>query len=347
MRPGKSGGLQEHRWLAYICWAIFLLLLPAIAFVNKQEPYVSQGTYCYLPIRPFWYRIVLSWTPRYCILCTIIAIYLVIYIYTKKKFGRFDISMNSGTTGTAEPISKTNRPEAQGLRPPLWKRCTAVRRGKQQQLPSESQALPMISTPAVRVDSISSGDETAPDLSSGLPRKTTLLEALRDRSLFPVSYEMPKNDNSALRKRHREIQRQLRYMFIYPLVYILMWIPPFINHCYYYTVEYNPPFELNCVSLTFLSLQCAVDCLIFNIRERPWRSEPVKGNNSAKLASVTEGSVITEPQTRRGSKDPEDQRGRRSQSVQGSVDGQTDQPRTVRKSRSRPKPKHWWDNESV
>jgi len=82
-------------------------------------------------------------------------------------------------------------------------------------------------------------------------------------------------------------------MFIYPLVYAVMWFPPFISHCYFYTKEHNPPFALSCLSLVLLSLQCAVDCLIFGIREKPWRGgvgghKPAKRNKSAVKSSDVE-----------------------------------------------------------
>ena len=103
-------------------------------------------------------------------------------------------------------------------------------------------------------------------------RTPTLIEALRDKSLSALAINRKaRKSQIALRKRHKAVKRQLRYMFVYPMVYLVMWFPPFVNHCYFYTKAHNPPFALNCFTLCFLSLQCAVDCLVFCCREKPWR----------------------------------------------------------------------------
>lgn len=74
--------------------------------------------------------------------------------------------------------------------------------------------------------------------SSGPPiglinRTPTLLEALRDKTLSSVADKRVEFlANAALRQRHKAIERQLRYLFVYPLVYLAMWTPTFVNHCY-------------------------------------------------------------------------------------------------------------------
>ena len=80
----------------------------------------------------------------------------------------------------------------------------------------------------------------------------------------------PTGPNASLHFRHREIQKQLRFMFVYPLVYLLMWLIPFVNHCYGYT-KTTVPFAVNSLAITSFTLQCAADCLIFILREKPWQ----------------------------------------------------------------------------
>lgn len=64
-------------------------------------------------------------------------------------------------------------------------------------------------------------------------RTPTLLEALRDRTLLSAANKRAESAaNAALRKRHKAIVRQLRYLFVYPLVYLAVWLPSFVNHCY-------------------------------------------------------------------------------------------------------------------
>lgn len=64
--------------------------MASLAFVDSPFPYTSTGVFCYLPTRPIWYRLVLSWIPRYLILITIVVVYVAIYVYAKMKFDEFE-----------------------------------------------------------------------------------------------------------------------------------------------------------------------------------------------------------------------------------------------------------------
>ncbi|EPE24359.1 Family A G protein-coupled receptor-like protein [Glarea lozoyensis ATCC 20868] len=86
---GGEGGLYPYRYIAYFCWLFFPLLMASLAFINDHDSYVVEGTYCYLPVRPFWYRLALSWIPRYIIFIVILFIYASIYFYVRYKFHGF------------------------------------------------------------------------------------------------------------------------------------------------------------------------------------------------------------------------------------------------------------------
>lgn len=84
------------------------------------------------------------------------------------------------------------------------------------------------------------------------------------------------NDRRAkdpLTKTRLAIQRQLRLMFVYPLVYMLLWTIPFVAHCMNYNIYYvkHPPFVINCLTTACLAIQAAVDCGLFLWREKPWQ----------------------------------------------------------------------------
>ena len=81
---------------------------------------------------------------------------------------------------------------------------------------------------------------------------------------------------ACLRYRHKNIKRQLRFLFIYPLVYMLMWVIPFISHSLMYSdhIAHNPPFILSCFVTVIIALQATVDCWLFSTREKPWRYIP-------------------------------------------------------------------------
>lgn len=85
-----EGGLYPYRHFAYIVWFFFPIVMASLAFINGSGAYVNQGTYCYLPVRPFWYRLALSWIPRYIIFIFIVLIYASIYYYVRNKFHGFN-----------------------------------------------------------------------------------------------------------------------------------------------------------------------------------------------------------------------------------------------------------------
>jgi G protein-coupled receptor GPR1 len=77
---GASGLYRYRNWI-YPMWLGPPLLAASLAFINNEEAYTVAGTFCYLPKRPFWYRLALSWVPRYLIISLILIMYVWIYIY--------------------------------------------------------------------------------------------------------------------------------------------------------------------------------------------------------------------------------------------------------------------------
>ncbi|KAK8162047.1 G protein-coupled glucose receptor regulating Gpa2-domain-containing protein [Phyllosticta citrichinensis] len=91
-------------------------------------------------------------------------------------------------------------------------------------------------------------------------------------------------DARILQKR-KEITRQLRNIFIYPIAYIVMWIIPFCLHCFQYEPNYarRPPFVLTLLSGFCLCIMGGVNSLVFCWREKPWRHIP--GTNGSLASS--------------------------------------------------------------
>lgn len=54
-------------------------------FKPRIGGYKPWSAWCYLPPHPLWYKIVLSWGPRYFLIISIIAIYIAIYLYVSRK----------------------------------------------------------------------------------------------------------------------------------------------------------------------------------------------------------------------------------------------------------------------
>jgi G protein-coupled receptor GPR1 len=75
-----------------------------------------------------------------------------------------------------------------------------------------------------------------------------------------------------MQKTREKIRRQLRLLFIYPLVYLVIWVVPFISHVVKWDDPDDPgPFGMLVVSLASLCIQGAVNSWLFSTREKPWR----------------------------------------------------------------------------
>ncbi|RDW69365.1 hypothetical protein BP6252_08385 [Coleophoma cylindrospora] len=110
-----EGGLYPYRYTAYLLWVIVPTVMAALGFLNGDNAYQSNGTYCYLPARPFWYRLALSWIPRYVIFVVILAIYVSIYYYVRYKFNHFakeesDSSGGSNGSRMSNPFRRSSLP---------------------------------------------------------------------------------------------------------------------------------------------------------------------------------------------------------------------------------------------
>jgi G protein-coupled glucose receptor regulating Gpa2 C-term/G protein-coupled glucose receptor regulating Gpa2 len=69
------------------------------------------------------------------------------------------------------------------------------------------------------------------------------------------------------------LQKQLRLIFIYPIVYLVIWIPPLCFSIMQYT---DKDAHNSTIALPFIATLCAtfiglIDCSIFLWREKPWR----------------------------------------------------------------------------
>ncbi|KAF4973913.1 hypothetical protein FZEAL_9139 [Fusarium zealandicum] len=70
-------------------------------------------------------------------------------------------------------------------------------------------------------------------------------------------------------KTREKIVRQLRLLFIYPLVYVAIWILPFIVQLTGYGK--GAPYGMRLASIIFLSLHGLADAVVFSLKEEPWK----------------------------------------------------------------------------
>ncbi|KAI5805127.1 G protein-coupled glucose receptor regulating Gpa2-domain-containing protein [Geopyxis carbonaria] len=296
-RPGMGavgeGGLFRYRYYVYAAWLTFSILMPSLAFVNKDPAYSAQGTFCYLPVRPFWFRLALAWIPRYLILLTILFLYAAIYIYVRMKFRTFRTSVGAesfdsidlATVDQPKDSSRLPSLDAHGLIPPSPQ--------PESRQPSHSGDKPFRSNPPFerallaphdKVHSSSSSDTancesrrgSLPTLYPGSTQVSTTVAAAAANKAHKKRQMSEVTASDELCRRRMAIDRQLRLLFIYPLVYALMWVPSLVSHALQFTDRfvYHPSFPLHCVVAFTLPFQCTVDCWLFTIREKPWRYIP-------------------------------------------------------------------------
>lgn len=334
---GMSDGLYEHRKYIFAGGFILPAIMSALAFVNPDEAYESLGAFCQLPIRPFWYRLALSWIPRYLIAFTILSLAGAIYAYVGCEFRSYanlsqsmqtpmtttlglshvDGDLEAGAQAHIETVScvSDQSRRASSIAHDIvaaQRKDPAVVFGQTTYAPSKAkekhfdctQSLPGSSTklPSTRPISVRPSLFVIPsgyavklsrstiDLQGPLspltqPTDNPLANVVTEPPLAEAA-DSPKEEQPAprppspispterhMKRQRRRIHRQLRLMFIYPLVYVLMWLVPFIQHIMNYNDFYaNHPLLFTRLGQTIcLASMGFVDCFIFSLREKPWR----------------------------------------------------------------------------
>lgn len=337
-RSGDEGGLYPYRWYIYPFWIALPVLAASLAFINSGPAYTTAGTFCYLPRRPFWYRIALSWIPRYCILSLIFGMYGAVYIYVVLKFRSFsalqdsdsEYSSNSQSRRSSSESTDDIAPDEPSMPPHASTnfqspRPLIARLGSYNNKPNPAQPISnpwdevsFITSKGLRQSGVAASDFAGshnPSLSneSAFPLTGPFVfdqnpaaeapssiarEPIRGSQLTgstidgPGSPIQPNHRSSRhntkvsqgthmkpmdpLKRTRKAIRKQLRYLFIYPAVYVLMWVFPLASHCLLYNDYYvrNPIYWLSILTTCCFSLQAGVDCIVFSWREKPWRRIP-------------------------------------------------------------------------
>jgi G protein-coupled receptor GPR1 len=370
IKPKNSGegGLYPYRHIAYAIWVALPLTMASLAFVRKDNPYVGDGAYCYLPLRPLWYSMALSWGPRYLIFIIILGVYAFIYSYVRYKFSGFtklskktsmppndkswpatkqqafsslppliydgstsDSRSTSGaeterrtqsvsTTVSYDQVPISPEPNAHQF---MWASFLSRKGSTQIQPPSPKerrtnlmplsiangidQSLPQNITNTLvppinqglhlalpsRPDAVQQGSHrrhssrrSMVDIFTLLSQRPCETETLAPSSLQLVNSRGPNVAVSDMIRTRDKIRRQLRYLFIYPLAYVGMWLMPFIVQVLQYDDRFaaNLPFGLRCVTTICLCSQAAIDCWLFSSREKPWRHIP--GTDGSFISSL-------------------------------------------------------------
>ena len=273
-----ADGLYRFRYAVYATWIILPAFMAALAFVRAGGAYLSQGAFCTLPIRPFWYRLALSWIPRYLIWAYITWIAVRVYSRVGKGFTVFARQVDSRANPSDD--SQMSAAHIRALRGPDAGAAAleltdanpkvSVFTNKSPFDKKISDATTVVAEPSQASSSTSSQRHTSDTLAtqtSGLVR-------------------IPSAEAVTARSRRAAILRQTRLLFIYPCAYMILMVMPFVQHCFNYSDHYaqHPIFAITLLGTLCNTTMGAIDAFIFCWREKPWRAMP--GRDGTVLGSL-------------------------------------------------------------
>lgn len=357
-------GLYRLRHTVVATWFILPIIIGSLAFVNTGKAFISQGGFCSLPIRPFWYRLALSWVPRYLIWIYVMWVAIRIYLHVGYEFKVFGEEEDRSSSRGITDSSAANGQSAQADVSMSMRRtqssasdaATAEKQAGQDDAvapediisPSMPTTLPALSGPSKQATWNPTRRQSTPNWSlpfggagiehmetsagAGSPRSKSNPSSRRgskqigpgitaedfapppplpltlDRpqgsvstaesmksagahsyeqspALAPITEHKTTNSTEttannvasrAMKHRRKAIQRQLRLLFIYPVVYMILWVIPFVSHAMNYSDHFaqHPVFTVSALSVFCQTIMGFCDVLIFTWREKPWRHIP-------------------------------------------------------------------------
>lgn len=256
---GKEGGLYKFRYYVYGVNFLLPLVMAALVFIDHgRAAYKPYITWCYLPIRPIWYRLVLSWVPRYIIIVSIIAIYVSIYVYVKVQYREVVKNFSESQRYAAQGIKRTKFGHSfSGQTRHVAYSILSFIAG----LPGFAFLQPIIDRKlGIFEDSASNDSSVTVD-----PQVAMMMEIQRDQM---KKFEIRRNN----------IERQIRSIFVYPTAYVFLWLAPFGLQCiqYNYEFEHGTLFWISAAAAFMQPFNCFVDSVAFFIRERPLKNREEK-----------------------------------------------------------------------
>uniref|UniRef100_A0A060T332 ARAD1A12914p n=1 Tax=Blastobotrys adeninivorans TaxID=409370 RepID=A0A060T332_BLAAD len=250
-------GLYRYRYFVYAVNCLLPMLMASLAFVHRgRKSYMPFITYCYLPVRPLWYRLVLSWIPRYLIIITILTIYISIYIYVKMEYR----AVMHDFSQSQQMVDMSQYKKGWSGR---WARIKSAALSVISSLPGFAYLdKNVLSFRHFRLSA------------SGVPGKATP-SGPPNRNNTDTEWAIMQFQRDSVIKfqvRRSMIERQVRSIFIYPGAYVFLWLAPFALQClqYKWELDHGPVLWLTALTAFMMPFNCVVDSVAFAIRERPW-----------------------------------------------------------------------------
>ncbi|CUM68251.1 uncharacterized protein PRCAT00005972001 [Priceomyces carsonii] len=270
-----EGGLYLYRYWVYGLSFLIPLILASLAFIHPSG-YVSYVNWCYLPQEPIWYRLVLSWIPRYLIVIIIFSVYILIYFHVVRESKALGgVFMNIHKSNNLRQV-KSNADQRPSFFSALKFFLNSVRDTIPFSRNSEPSAIERMQTSVQESRARHIGEERS--------RNTTVEHDSGsnddddddddDENDVDIAYdpELQVVNLVNMRKRQKIIRKQLKSIFIYPFAYCFIWLFPFILSVtqFKYESEHGPIYWLNCVGAFMQSSNGFIDSLVFFYREKPW-----------------------------------------------------------------------------
>ncbi|KAK9390323.1 G protein-coupled glucose receptor regulating Gpa2-domain-containing protein [Lipomyces mesembrius] len=300
----KYGGLYRYRRTVYILWAAFSILFASLPFVKTSSVpnnpvttndsaslgYIQNVTWCYLPVQPIWYRLVLAWIPRYLVLISICFIYVSVYIYVRKVLRAVDnVYTRPLATDLPDPVAAVDANQGQ------------------QQIDLEKQGVfdehlpPNFDFAISPLDPCPFSSNTHPS-GSTFPSGSQSIGndrhganvAAHGQFVTPRYLNNIQMETSARDRQRAFIERQVKYLLLYPIFYVIMWAAPFLSQCLMYSSYFveNPVVWLGYLSACMYAFSGFLNTIIFAIRETPWR----RGRRQSEtFNSTTDADDLEEP----------------------------------------------------
>ena len=242
-----EGGLFRYRYYVYAISILLPILLASLAFINGMG-YEPLTNWCYMPTRPLWYRLVLSWIPRYLIIISIFVIYGCVYHHVTRQYSNVRNTM----VGTEEADHQNTS---------IWKKFSKAL--------GFVLFLNVILSDSLKGDSNNDAPKNEEEQVDNQARETPI-----DNNYNLIPENLNEDTLQQFRKRQTQVERQMKTIFIYPVSYVFLWIFPLIVQAvnFRYTHAQNKPIVwLSSVSAFMKAFNCTIDTIVFLIRERPWK----------------------------------------------------------------------------
>ena len=230
-RCSRGQGLYLFRYSIFLVFISVALIFSIIAVVpisqSIRSGYTHFTTWCYLRVFPSWYRLAFSWVPRIIIMITILVIYIAIFVFVKTQIKALDKSFSSLSSSSSRPESSRSsenqhsrkRPTFRLRRPKNWKESI---RKFFSQFPGFEYLYPYELT-------VVDGDR---DLSFGTD--TTAVDSNNKRLTEYLQKVISSENYVRFQRRRSDIEKQVSFLFIYPIVYVLIWAFPLIQEALHY-----------------------------------------------------------------------------------------------------------------